>query len=81
LLGDTWVEVVHGPEVTDWEGLAEDRESYVFDSGCLNCHANLLDAFPRNTEAFAAHKPYFLGQTRSKCVTCHTSVGHTGPKR
>ncbi len=81
LVGDTWVEVIHGPDLTDREGLAEDRESYVYDSGCLSCHANLLDAFPRNAETFAAHKAYFLGEIQNRCVTCHTSVGHRDPKR
>ena len=76
LVGDTWVEFIHGPEITDWRALRGERESYVYDSGCLGCHANLLDAFPRHTEAFAAHKPYFQGETQAKCVTCHTSVGH-----
>jgi len=79
--GDRWVVVIHGPDLTVWEGLADDRESYVYDSGCLSCHANLLNAFPRNTEAFAAHKPYFLGETQNKCVTCHTSVGHRDTNR
>jgi len=76
LLGDAWVETIHGPEVTDWNTLRGERESYVYDSGCLSCHANLLDAFPRHTEALAAHKPYFSGESQAKCVTCHTSVGH-----
>ena len=76
LVGDAWVEFIHSPDVTDWEALRDDRESYVYDSGCLSCHANLLDAFPRETEAFVAHKPYFSGEIHKKCVSCHTSVGH-----
>ena len=76
LVGDAWVEIVHGPEVTDWKALRGDRESYVYDSGCLGCHARLLEAFPRHTEAFAAHKSYFLEETQKSCVTCHASVGH-----
>jgi cytochrome c-type protein NapC len=76
LLGDAWVELVHGPQVTDWDALRGERESYVYDSGCLGCHANLQDAFPKLTDAFAAHEPYFRGETQEKCVTCHTSVGH-----
>jgi cytochrome c-type protein NapC len=76
LVGDTWVELIHGSESTDWKALRGDRESYVFDSGCLGCHRNLLNAFPRRTDAYAAHKPYFLEETQNKCVSCHTSVGH-----
>ena len=76
LAGDAWVELIHGPSATDWEGLRGERASYVFDSGCLSCHANLLQAFPRNSDAFAAHTAYFKGDSSSKCVTCHSSVGH-----
>jgi cytochrome c-type protein NapC len=76
LLGDGWVELVHGTQATDWEALRDERESYVFDSGCLGCHRNLLNAFPRNTDGYAAHKTYFGGETHEKCVSCHMSVGH-----
>lgn len=79
--GDAWVAFIHSPDITDWEAVRDDRESYVYDSGCLSCHTNLLNAFPRNTEAFAAHEPYFLGVTQNKCVSCHTSVGHKDLKR
>lgn len=76
LVGDAWVELFHGSGATDWESLRGERESYVYDSGCLGCHANLLGAFPRNTDAFAAHKSYYRGESRSACVSCHSSVGH-----
>jgi cytochrome c-type protein NapC len=76
LVGDTWVELIHGSEGTDWKALRDDRESHVFDSGCLGCHRNLLKAFPRRSDAYAAHQPYFLGKNQDKCVSCHTSVGH-----
>jgi len=76
IIGDTWVELIHGSSAIDWEGLRGERESYVFDSGCLNCHSNLLQSFPRNSDAFAAHTDYFNADISSKCVTCHSSVGH-----
>ena len=76
LVGDTWVELLYDPDSTDWHAIRDNRESYVFDSGCLGCHANLLDAFPRSTDAFAAHKPYFSEESQKTCVSCHTSVGH-----
>ncbi len=76
LVGDTWVELLFGSDTTDWDSIRDNRESYVFDSGCLGCHAKLLDAFPRNTDAFAAHKAYFSENNQETCVSCHTSVGH-----
>jgi cytochrome c-type protein NapC len=76
LVGDAWVEFVHAPEVTDWNALREKRESYVYDSGCLGCHANLLDTVPRHAEALVSHEQYFSGETQARCVTCHTAVGH-----
>jgi cytochrome c-type protein NapC len=30
-----------------------------------------------SNKALIAHKPYFLGTTDDKCVTCHENVGHT----
>jgi cytochrome c-type protein NapC len=76
LVGDAWVELFHGSTATDWEGLRGLRETYVYDSGCLGCHANLLGAFPRNSDAFAAHRSYFKEQTQKQCVSCHSSAGH-----
>ena len=76
LVGDTWVELLVGSDTPDWDSIRDNRESYVFDSGCLGCHAKLLDAFPRNTDAFAAHKAYFSENNQETCVSCHTSVGH-----
>ena len=76
LIGDAWVELIHGSESIDWKMLRNARESYVFDSGCLTCHRNLLEAFPRNADAYAAHEPFFLDETPTKCVSCHSAVGH-----
>ena len=56
--------------------MRERREQYVFDSGCLHCHANLERGTMASNKAFVAHKPYFLGETSKKCVTCHQHVGH-----
>ena len=76
LIGDGWVELIHGSVATNWEGLREQRATYVFDSGCIGCHANLLEASPRNGNAFTAHETYFQSAAPKKCVTCHASVGH-----
>ncbi|NKQ36072.1 MAG: cytochrome C [Chloroflexi bacterium] len=74
---DLWVENFGDPENIDWAAKHEYREEFVYDSGCLTCHTNLEKATMASNKALIAHKPYFLGTTDDKCVTCHENVGHT----
>lgn len=64
---------VHKP---DWIANLEERDEYVYDSGCLNCHAALKDATTDDPAALAAHKAYFGGDLGEGCVSCHEQVGH-----
>ena len=73
---DLWVENLGDPDNIDWQAKRAHREEYVYDSGCITCHANLEEATKATPKALIAHKPYFLGQTDDKCVTCHENVGH-----
>lgn len=73
---DVWAELTYDLDSIDWEGMRDHREDYTYDSGCLNCHSNLEKAGQQNTKMFVAHKPYFLGQTEKRCVSCHKHVGH-----
>jgi cytochrome c-type protein NapC len=73
---DVWAQLTYDLDAIDWKGKRSHRESFVFDSGCLKCHADLERASMANTKAFVAHKPYFLGEIQSKCVSCHENVGH-----
>ena len=73
---DIWVENTTDTSTIDWEERREHRESYVYDSGCTSCHSRLQEATMGSNKAFVAHKPYFLGETKKQCVSCHTSVGH-----
>ena len=75
-LHDVWVELSSDTEKIDWLGMRERREQFVYDSGCLDCHAALENATRSSAKAFVAHKPYFLGQVDKRCVSCHPSVGH-----
>ncbi|WP_207148087.1 cytochrome c3 family protein [Thiohalocapsa halophila] len=76
-LHDIWAQLTYDLTAIDWQaGLAE-RESYVFDSGCLKCHRDLEHA-RGNNPAFVAHRPYFLGEIDRTCVSCHPHVGHQG---
>ncbi|MBK1646291.1 hypothetical protein CKO25_16885 [Thiocapsa imhoffii] len=60
----------------DWIGNLERRAEYVFDSGCLNCHANLREAPNPNPAVVFAHRAYFQEGSNLVCVTCHAHVGH-----
>jgi len=75
-LHDLWVETFYDTENIDWEAMRSRREEYTFDSGCLSCHNNLLNATKRNPKAFLPHKEYFSGMTDKHCVSCHKHVGH-----
>lgn len=60
----------------DWLARLEKRSEYVYDSGCLSCHAALPEATSDNPAAQPAHQAYFDGNVRGGCVTCHENVGH-----
>jgi len=73
---DAWAQLTYDLDAIDWQAKRGHSEGYVFDSGCMKCHANLQQASESTAVSFVAHKPYFLGTTESKCVTCHSRVGH-----
>jgi cytochrome c-type protein NapC len=70
---DTWYQAFHDTSDIDWKAKDDDREEFLFDSGCLTCHDELESA----TAGLPPHNNYFAGVTDSKCVTCHRSVGHS----
>ncbi len=82
---DVWVESTHDTSKIDWHEKRENRREWVYDSGCLHCHENLLRGTRPNKKAFLAHKAYFSkklvvkgehGNDTAKCVDCHKHVGH-----
>lgn len=75
-LHDAWAQMTYDLEAIDWQAKREHREDFVFDSGCLSCHANLQQATEASAKSFVAHRPYFLGTVEAKCATCHEHVGH-----
>ncbi len=69
----------------DWEEKREERREFLYDSSCLHCHENLLNATKPNKKAYLAHKAYFSGKLKvevehkkvpAMCVDCHKYVGH-----
>lgn len=75
-LHDAWAQLTYDIDAIDWEAKREHREDFVFDSGCLSCHADLQRASEATAKSFVAHRPYFLGTVESRCATCHPRVGH-----
>ena len=84
-LWDVWVETTHDTSKIDWHEKRRERRNWVYDSGCLHCHENLLRGTRPNKKAFTAHKAYFSnkllvegedGKEKAKCVDCHRNVGH-----
>jgi len=73
---DVWSHITKDPSKIDWESKRQEREKFVFDSGCLTCHKDLEISSASNHKAFVAHKPYFLHRVKRKCVSCHPHVGH-----
>ncbi|HHG73928.1 MAG TPA: cytochrome C [Persephonella sp.] len=84
-LHDFKVYVFMDPDAVDWHGKREHRRHFVYDTGCLHCHENLLAATMKKRRAFIAHKAYFSGKLivrigehkdKARCVDCHKHVGH-----
>lgn len=75
-LHDGWAQVMSLFKEPDWVGNLERRADYVYDSGCLRCHARLRDAPSDDPTAAFAHQTYFQQGSNMHCVTCHAHVGH-----
>ncbi|GKX64445.1 hypothetical protein SOASR032_30140 [Pragia fontium] len=69
----------------DWLSHRKLRESFVYDSGCLECHKTLLDKAQKNGfKSQQMHQHYkVLQQTENPvaCVSCHVTIGHNGELR
>ncbi len=69
---DIWVTMMTDELSRDWQAKREERNSYVYDSGCLTCHRNLEAV----TAGKGVHAKYFAGLIDKQCVDCHPGVGH-----
>ncbi|MFP4062228.1 MAG: cytochrome c3 family protein [Halochromatium sp.] len=77
---DAFAQAVYPIHKPDWLADLEERAEYVYDSGCLSCHAALKDATSDDPAALAAHQAYFGGDVGEGCVSCHEQVGHKNLK-
>ena len=69
---DVWITLTRDESTLDWQAKREERNEYVYDSGCLTCHRNLEAA----TADKHFHDNYFSGVIDTQCVECHEEVGH-----
>ncbi len=71
---DIWVTLTTDEMARDWQAKREQRDTFVYDSGCLTCHRNL----EKVTAGKGVHAKYFAGLIDRHCVDCHPGVGHEG---
>ncbi|WP_230057467.1 cytochrome c3 family protein [Campylobacter suis] len=72
------------PDSIDWHKNRKNRESYVFDNGCMSCHTDILTTTASSQQAKKMHAHYtkLLNTDKEiKCVSCHTTTGHGGQMR
>ena len=76
-LHDVWAQLTYDLDAIDWQAKRSHRAHFVYDTGCLHCHAELERASDASSKAFIAHRPYFRRTAGDlKCVNCHEHVGH-----
>ena len=84
-VNDLYVENFTDTSEIDWLARRKERERYVFDSGCLDCHRQLLDKTEaENPKSLQTHAHYLKQKEKGdpiQCVTCHVDVGHAGQLR
>lgn len=68
-------------EKVNWIKNLDRKNKFVYDSGCLKCHQNVLSFKSSNTKQNDMHNRY-LNQNnldnKLNCISCHTHVGHFG---
>lgn len=75
---DVWAEFTGNPNEVDWKAKRKHRHEYVFDSGCVKCHAGIAKgANPNHPSYFAGGENPFAGEDKFHCVNCHFYVGHS----
>ncbi len=82
-LAEVGVHFLGNLDEIDWQEKRYHRQFYVYDSGCLQCHGNVLDntLSSPSKQAQKMHKHYkkLKGtQKEIKCASCHFDAGHKG---
>ncbi|GAB0150094.1 MULTISPECIES: NapC/NirT family cytochrome c [unclassified Marichromatium] len=71
-----WGQVVSLVFEPDWIASLEQRNDFLYDSACLNCHAALEHAPEQSPAAAFGHRTYFAPDNALSCADCHPHVGH-----
>lgn len=67
-------------EHINWHANRVNRDKFVFDDGCLKCHANFKNLPQISSKGKQMHEHYIsLQNTKDKiaCASCHFDVGHS----
>lgn len=69
----------------NWYAKRQERETFVFDSGCLDCHQKLFERTqvgnPKSLETHGIYLANLHSDSPLHCVSCHVTVGHNGEMR
>ncbi len=71
------------PDAIDWHANRANRDHFVVDQGCINCHTNYTTNPNISEKGIKMHEHYVsLKDTDKKigCASCHVEVGHRGLK-
>lgn len=63
----------------DWQNNRKNRQNFVYDSGCMSCHQQILDINSSNRNINDMHDLYANSQSKAEklhCVSCHKNIGH-----
>ncbi len=84
-INDVFVETFTDVDEIDWIARRENRDEFVYSSGCLSCHQGLLDKTeaenPKSLQTHAHYKKQLEKGDPIQCVSCHVTVGHAGQLR
>lgn len=69
--------MTHDADKFDWQANRARRAEFVYDSGCLSCHASFSLAGGEGArQMHALYKQKIDSKDRLSCVSCHKIVGH-----
>jgi len=73
------------PDEIDWIEKLKHRDSYVYDSGCIECHGNAFDknlvSLSKQAQKMHNHYSKLKGTEKQvSCASCHFDAGHKNLK-
>lgn len=72
--------MTHDAKDMDWQKNRKNRNSFVYDSGCMSCHIDIETTKKQSDVARQMHEKYTTFKDAIEnplmCVSCHKNVGH-----